>query len=242
LENELAVAREVQAQLFPKERPSIAGVAIDAICRPAQIVSGDYYDFLPLGPSRLGIALADISGKGISAALLMASLQAALRSQATLNGQGPTGTAEVVTRLNQHLYRSSSDERFATFFYGVYDAVTHRLQYTNAGHPPPLYFAGNRIQRLETGGTVLGMFEDGVYEQETIEIAEHSVLFAYSDGLIEIENAAGEEFGLQRMIEVMLRHLDSPPHATIEALATAAEQWSGTTERSDDLTIVVAHF
>jgi sigma-B regulation protein RsbU (phosphoserine phosphatase) len=242
LENELAVAREVQAQLFPKARPSLPGVEIDAICRPAQIVSGDYYDFLPLGPSRLGIALADISGKGISAALLMASLQAALRSQATLNGQGPTGTAEVVARLNQHLYRSSSDERFATFFYGVYDAVTRRLQYTNAGHPPPLYFTGNQIQRLEAGGTVLGLFDDRAYEQETIEIAAHSVLVAYSDGLIEIENAAGEEFGLQRMIEVMLRHLDSPPHAAIEALATAAEQWSGTTEMSDDMTIVVAHF
>ena len=124
LEHELAIAREVQAQLFPREKPVVPGVEIDAVCRPARVVSGDYYDFLPLGPGRLGIALADISGKGISAALIMASLQAALRSQALFNGSGSGGTAEIVARLNQHLYRSTAPDRFATFFYGVYDAQT----------------------------------------------------------------------------------------------------------------------
>jgi phosphoserine phosphatase RsbU/P len=242
LERELAIARDVQAELFPKERPSIPGIELDATCRPARIVSGDYYDFLPLGPSRLGIALADISGKGISAALLMANLQAALRSQAMLNGQAPVGTAELVARLNRHLFRSSSSERFATFFYGVYDAAIHQLQYTNAGHPPPLCFAEHQMRRLETGGTVLGLFEDCCYEQEIIEIAPHTVFVAYSDGLVEPESASGEEFGLQRMIETMLRHLNSSPHATVEALVTAAEQWSGTAEQSDDMTVIVAHF
>jgi len=242
LENELTIAREVQAELFPKDRPAIPGIEIEGICHPARIVSGDYYDFLPLGPSRLGIALADISGKGMSAALLMASLQAALRSQAMLNGQVSWSTAEVVTKLNRHLYRSTSAERFATFFYGIYDVETRQLQYTNAGHPPPLCFAGSQIQRLLTGGTVLGLFEDSRYEQETIEIAPHEVFVAYSDGLIESENAVGEQFGTQRVIDVMLRHLDLSPHSTVEALVAAAERWSGATEQHDDVTVIVARF
>src|SRR4029077_20142350 len=171
LEHELAIAREVQAQLFPKERPALQGVEIEAVCRPARVVSGDYYDFLPLGPGRLGIALADISGKGISSALVMASLQAALRSQALFNGRGPGSTGEIVARLNQHLYRSTAPDRFATFFYGVYDAQTRRLEYTNAGHPPPLCISGKQVQRLSAGGTVLGLFDNERYESQVIEIA-----------------------------------------------------------------------
>jgi sigma-B regulation protein RsbU (phosphoserine phosphatase) len=240
LEHELEIAREVQAQLFPKEKPGVQGVDIEAVCRPARVVSGDYYDFLPLAPGRLGIALADISGKGISAALIMASLQAALRSQALFNGHG--GTADIVARLNQHLFRSTAADRFATFFYGVYDPETRRLEYTNAGHPAPLCIAGQKVQRLSAGGTVLGLFDDRHYESQAINIAPGSLLIAYSDGLTEAENPDGEEFGDQRVLEVALRLREAPAAAVLKNLLDVVDQWTGPAEQFDDLTVIVARF
>jgi sigma-B regulation protein RsbU (phosphoserine phosphatase) len=242
LEHELAIAREVQAQLFPTEKPAVQGVEIEAVCRPARVVSGDYYDFLPLGPGRLGIALADISGKGISAALIMASLQAALRIQAMSNGRGPGSTAAIVTRLNQHLYRSTAPDRFATLFYGVYDAQTHRLEYTNAGHPAPLCISGKQVQRLSAGGTVLGLFDDCRYESQFIDIAPGSLLIAYSDGLTEAENADAEEFEEQRVLDVALRMDQAPARTVLKNLLEAVNQWTGPAEQSDDLTVIVARF
>jgi len=206
------------------------------------VVSGDYYDFLPLGPGRLGIALADISGKGISSALIMASLQAALRSQALFNGSGQGSTAEIVARLNQHLYRSTSPDRFATFFYGVYDAQTRRLEYTNAGHPAPLYISGEQVQRLSTGGTVLGLFDDHHYESQTIEVAPGSLLIAYSDGLTEAENADEQEFGDQRVLDVALRLKQAPAGAVLNNLLEVVDRWTGPAEHFDDLTVIVARF
>ncbi len=242
LENELRIAREVQAQLFPKARPKVPGIEVDAICRPARIVSGDYYDFLPLGPTRLGIALADISGKGISAALIMASLQAALRSQAVIGVQEPGHTAEVVTRLNQHLYHSTSDERYATLLYGIYDAEARTFEYTNAGHPPPLYISGDKTRWLDTGGTVLGLFNETHYEQETIALPAGSLIVMYSDGLTEPENSREEEFGNKRLLEVVQSNRDASPPEIVKALVNATDRWSGTTEQSDDVTIIVARF
>lgn len=240
LEHELAIAREVQAQLFPKEKPVVHGVEIEAVCRPARVVSGDYYDFLPLGPGRLGIALADISGKGISSALIMASLQAALRSQALFNGSGHGSTAEIVARLNQHLYRSTAPDRFATFFYGVYDAQARRLEYTNAGHPAPLCICGQQIQRLSAGGTVLGLFDDRQYESQIIDVAPGSLLIAYSDGLTEAENGDGQEFGDQRVVDVILRLNQASAGAVLKNLLEAVDRWTGPAEQSDDLTVIVA--
>jgi sigma-B regulation protein RsbU (phosphoserine phosphatase) len=240
LENELAIAREVQAQLFPKEKPGIRGVEIEAVCRPARVVSGDYYDFLPVGPERLGIALADVSGKGISAALIMASLQAALRSQALFNGHGPGSTAEIAARLNRHLYSSTAPDRFATFFYGVYDSMTHRLEYTNAGHPPPLCINGTQVQRLSTGGAVLGVFGDRQYESQIIDVAPGCLLIAYSDGLTEAENPNGEEFGDQRVLDVALRLNQASASVVLRNLLEAVDRWTGPSEQTDDLTIIIA--
>jgi phosphoserine phosphatase RsbU/P len=242
LEHELAIAREVQAQLFPKERPAIPGVEIQAVCRPASVVSGDYYDFLPLGPGRLGLALGDISGKGISAALLMASLQAALRSQAMFDGHGAGRTAEIVARLNDHLFRSTAPDRFATFFYSVYDAQTRLLEYTNAGHPAPLCISGKQVRGLSAGGTVLGLFDDSQYESQTVEIAPGSLLIAYSDGLTEAENPNGEEFGEQRVLEVALRMGPARAGAVLKSLLEAVDQWTGPTEQMDDITVIMARF
>jgi sigma-B regulation protein RsbU (phosphoserine phosphatase) len=249
LENELSIAHEVQQQLFPHALPQLPGIELEAVCRPARVVSGDYYDFIRITPTHLAIALADISGKGISAALLMASLQAALRSDVLRYREGqpgynpsPLNTAEIVSHLNRHLFRNTSDERYATLFFGVYDTETRRLNYTNAGHPPPIHISGSRVERLETGGMVVGLFNDVPFAQGTIEIDPGGLLIAYSDGLIEPENVYGEEFGTERLIELAKENQDASPQAIVKAMMRASEEWSGSPEQADDMTVVVARF
>jgi sigma-B regulation protein RsbU (phosphoserine phosphatase) len=227
----------------------LPGVELEAVCRPARVVSGDYYDFIRVSQTHLGIALADISGKGISAALLMASLQAALRSDVLRYRNGQPGftapelnTAEVVSHLNRHLFRNTSDERYATLFLGFYDTATRRLNYTNGGHPPPIYICGGRVGRLETGGMVVGLFNDVPFEQGTIEIEPGGLLIAFSDGLIEPENVYGEEFGTERLIQVARQNQNESPQAIADALMRAAEEWSSSPEQADDMTVVVARF
>lgn len=239
LEQEIEIAREVQEQLFPRSIPSVPGVQLAAICRPARTVSGDYYDFIRLGQDRVAIALADISGKGIFAALLMASVQAALRSIALNDGQ--CGTAALVTQLNNHLFRNTSDDRYATFFYAVYDASSRILTYTNAGHLSPFFVSDGRVQRLDEGGTVVGLFEDAPYSQGTLKVVPGSTLVAFSDGLTEPENVYGEEFGMDRVRDEILRQRNTPPQRVAENLIAATEQWAGTPEQADDITVVVAH-
>jgi phosphoserine phosphatase RsbU/P len=240
LENEISIASEVQNQLFPQKMPSIAGVQLEAICKAARTVSGDYYDFIQLSPTHLAIALADISGKGISAALLMASLQAALRSQLLAAGSETMSTAELVGRLNMHLVRNTADDRFATFFIAVYDSATRTLRYTNAGHLPGFLIANGTSTHLDKGGMVLGVVEDYVYEEGTVNVPPNALLVEYSDGLVEPENVYGEEFGIRRLKEAALRVQSSAPVVVGQSLMMAAEEWAGTPEQADDMTVVVA--
>jgi sigma-B regulation protein RsbU (phosphoserine phosphatase) len=240
LENEISIAHEVQAQLFPRKLPAIPGVEIGAFCKPARGVSGDYYDFLQLGPTQLAIALADISGKGISAALLMASVQAALRSQILLDGRAAAGAAAIVSGINRHLYLNTTEDRFATFFFAIYDSATRILHYTNAGHLPPLCIHENTVTRLETGGTVIGVFEDTSYEEGVAELKPGTVFVAFSDGLIEPENVYGEEFGTSRLQAVALRNRNASVSALVSALLDAPEEWAGSAEQADDMTVIVA--
>jgi sigma-B regulation protein RsbU (phosphoserine phosphatase) len=238
LENEVAIAHEVQQQLFPRVLPAVPGLDLAAICRPARGVSGDYYDFIQLGPARVAIALADISGKGIFAALLMASLQAALRSIAALDDQ--CNTADLVSRLNGHLFRNTSDDRYATLFYAIYDGDAKTLTYTNAGHPAPFFLCDGSVQSLDEGGTVLGLFEDPAYQQRTIHISHGSLLVVFSDGLVEPESVYGDEFGIGRLKAETLRQRGLQPPLLAESLIDAAERWSGTAEQADDMTVVIA--
>jgi sigma-B regulation protein RsbU (phosphoserine phosphatase) len=239
LENEISIAREVQAQLFPQSLPSLPGLELAAVCRPARVVSGDYYDFIRLGPSRVAIALADISGKGIFAALLMASLQAALRSTAGLNGDGG-GTAALVSRLNAHLFKNTSDDRYATFFYAVYDAEVRTLTYTNAGHLAPFFVTASGLKELDEGGTVVGLIEESMYTEKTIKVEAGTLLVAFSDGLSEPENVYGEEFGIPRLRDEVLRQTSLPPNRLAENLIAASDQWAGTADQADDITVLVA--
>ena len=240
LENELTIAREVQTQLFPRALPEMAGLELAAVCRAARVVSGDYYDFVNLGHSRLGMAIADISGKGISAALLMASLQAALRGQALVNGHRTT--AEVVSSLNRHLFLNTSDDRYATLFYAEYDAASRSLSYTNAGHCAPFFVTGNTVKKLDEGGTVVGLFDRADYKQVTVPAEPGSLFVGFSDGLLEPENVYGEEFGTSRLANEVLRLRDVPAERLAEGLLSAVEQWAGSPEQADDMTVIVARF
>ena len=240
LENEIFIAREVQNQLFPQTLPHVPGVEIEAICKAARSVSGDYYDFIQLSPTHLAIAVADISGKGISAALLMASLQAALRSQMLVEGSERMSTAELVSRLNKHLVRNTGDDRFATFFIAVYDSATRMLRYTNAGHLPSFLISKDSAVHLDKGGMVLGVVEECCYEEGSIAVPRDALLVGYSDGLIEPENVYGEEFGIKRLRQAAVYVQESSPRVVAEALMAAAEEWAGTPEQADDMTVVVA--
>jgi sigma-B regulation protein RsbU (phosphoserine phosphatase) len=240
LENEISIAREVQNQLFPSTLPSVPGVEIEAICKAARSVSGDYYDFIQLSPTHIAIAIADISGKGISAALLMASLQAALRSQMLTEGSERLSVAELVARLNKHLVRNTGDDRFATFFIAIYDSATRTMRYTNAGHLPAFLICKDSSLQLDKGGMVLGVMEDYVYEEGSLVVGPDSLLIGYSDGLIEPENVYGEEFGIRRLQETAVRLHGAAPLMVAESLMAAAEEWAGTPEQADDMTVIVA--
>jgi sigma-B regulation protein RsbU (phosphoserine phosphatase) len=240
LENEISIAREVQNQLFPSTLPSVPGVEIEAICKAARSVSGDYYDFIQLSPTHIAIAIADISGKGISAALLMASLQAALRSQLLVEGSECLGMVELVSRLNKHLVRNTGDDRFATFFIAVYDSATRMLRYTNAGHLPAFLICSGTSRQLDRGGMVLGVEEDYLYEEGSLTVSPDSLLIGYSDGLIEPENVYGEEFGIRRLEEAAIHVQGAAPLMVAESLMAAVEEWAGTPEQADDMTVIVA--
>jgi phosphoserine phosphatase RsbU/P len=179
----------------------------------------------------------------------MANVQAALRSYVLRyrDGQpdginGEINTAEIVSHLNRHLFRNTSDERYATCFFGVFDTHTRTLSYTNAGHLSPVYICGDSVTRLETGGMVVGLFDGVPFEQGTLKVEPGGLLFAYSDGLIEPENVYGEEFGTERLIDVVRRNKSASLQAIAEAMMHAAEEWSSSPEQADDMTVVVMRF
>lgn len=245
LEGELEIAREVQNRLFPQAAPEVSGIRLYGLCKPARTVSGDYYDFLRLDSGRVAVVVGDISGKGISAALLMATLQSALHAQFYDGHNGspavwPAETAEVVSRLNRQLYASTPREKYVTLFYGVYDSATRKLAYTNAGHLPPVLFRQNRIQRLEGGGTVVGLFPSVRYTQAEIEIEPGDLLLAFTDGMTEPENSFGQEFGEERLLDVAQRARSSPPEIMMNEIYRAVSDWTGSPELQDDMTLVVA--
>ncbi|MGO8735177.1 MAG: PP2C family protein-serine/threonine phosphatase [Terriglobia bacterium] len=247
LESELEIAREVQAQLFPRSAPEVPGLALYGVCKAARSVSGDYYDFLKLGEDRVCLVLGDVSGKGISAALLMAAMQSALRAQ-FYDGYAPSSdshalplsTAAVVSRLNLQLYENTPREKYVTFFFGVYDAATRTLTYTNAGHLPPVLLRQGKVERLRVGGTVVGLFSPIIYDQAEIQIQPGDLLLAFTDGITEPENIYGEEFGEDRMLEVVRRALSASPQILVEEIYRSVNDWTGSPELQDDMTLVVA--
>jgi sigma-B regulation protein RsbU (phosphoserine phosphatase) len=245
LERELEIAKEVQERLFPSKPPRMDCLDIAGICLPARTVSGDYYDFLPLGAHELGLALGDICGKGISAALLMANLQATRRSNVRnlwrdprINGDRIV--AEIVERLNRQIYAFTAANRFATFFYALYDNQHKTFTYCNAGHNPPLYFNGKKIQRLNAGGTVVGVFADSKYEQATILAKPGDLFVAYTDGIVECVNEFGEEYGENRLTLLIQENRHLYAEAIKDTVVQNVLSWTNAEERDDDMTLIIA--
>jgi sigma-B regulation protein RsbU (phosphoserine phosphatase) len=248
LERELEIAKEVQEQLFPKRPPKMTNMDVTGLCLPARVVSGDYYDFLQFDAQKLGMAIGDICGKGISAALLMANLQATLRSNVLARGlrtrtdEDGANVADMVKVLNQQIYNFTSANKFASFFYAVYDGSQSELTYCNAGHNPPLFFTDHGFQRLAMGGTVVGIFPDAEFEQETIALRHGDILLAYTDGITESVNEYGEEFGEQRLIDLVQRKRDLTADQLQKAIVDEVLSWAFEEERDDDMTLIVARF
>jgi sigma-B regulation protein RsbU (phosphoserine phosphatase) len=240
LNREVEIAREVQERLFPQELPAIAGLDYFGACRPALGVGGDYYDFLALPQGRLGIAIGDVSGKGIGAALIMASLEASLRAEAA---RGPEDLAALVGNVNRLVYQASTSNRYATFFYAQYDPLERKLVYVNAGHNPPILFrkcsGGCEILRLATGGTVVGLLEGFPYQQETLPLQPGDLLVAFTDGISEAMNPLDEEWGEERMIETIQSCSGQPADQLVSSVITAADAFASGAQQYDDMTLVV---
>jgi sigma-B regulation protein RsbU (phosphoserine phosphatase) len=264
LESELSIAQEVQAQLFPKGVFDVRSLELYGFCEPARTVSGDYYDFIPLGPDHLALAVGDISGKGISAALLMASIHSAVRAYSlerapmmATAGAGHGGAfvlsslqeeafeaeispSQLCSMLNRQVYHSTSLEKYATMFLSIYDGDSRRLTYCNAGHLPPLLLSSDgSVRRLDCGGSVVGLIPGLSYEEASVEIRSGDIFIAYSDGMTEPENEFGE-FGEERLIELVRENQHLPLQRIAEIGVAAVKDWIGGEEQPDDVTIVLA--
>jgi phosphoserine phosphatase RsbU/P len=291
LRRELVVATEVQRRLFPACPPEVATLDLSGFCQPAREVGGDYYDFLTLDDGQIGIAVADVAGKGISAALLMSTVQASLRSQA-IAARG--SLSDLVSTMNRLMYSSTGAASYATFFYAQFDERTHRLSYVNAGHNPPFLLragGGSRItivshapdvscdalnfkrksiasgretagtaaavletttvieetggheaqpfMRLTSGGPVIGVFRSCVYEQETVQLQSGDLLLAYTDGVTEAFNSDGEEFGEERLEELLRSSSHMSADEVRDTVVRCVRDWCATAPQHDDLTFIV---
>jgi len=264
MENELAIAQEVQAQLFPRQISEIESLEVHGFCRPARTVSGDYYDFLTASSHKMILAVGDISGKGISAALLMATIHSAVRAYSVeslpqmrepiavgaVAGAGrvmaswPEGIdispSTLLSLLNHQLYESTPPEKYATLFLGIYDGRLRRMTYSNGGHLPPILISEDgTIGKLEAGGTVVGLFDNMSYDEGSINMRPGDILVAYSDGVTEPENDFGE-FGEERLIELVRRNRHQALAQISQSVTQAVDDWIGDNEQPDDVTLVLA--
>jgi sigma-B regulation protein RsbU (phosphoserine phosphatase) len=264
LENELVIAQEVQAQLFPQESVQLASLEVHGFFRPARTVSGDYYDFLTLDSDRLILAVGDVSGKGISAALLMATIHAAVRALSlqdvpVLREPAAVGAAvrpevmlasgfrgvdmspgALLSLLNHQLYESTPPEKYATLFLGIYNGVERKLTYSNGGHLPPFIMSEDgSIRRLQCGGTVVGLFDQRSYNEASVELCRGEIFVGYTDGVTEPENDFGE-FGEARLIDLLRENRDLPLTRISEIVTAAVDDWIGPNEQPDDVTLILA--
>jgi sigma-B regulation protein RsbU (phosphoserine phosphatase) len=252
LKRELEIAKEVQRNLFPQALPPIKTLEYTGMCKAARGVGGDYYDFLLLDTEKLAIALGDISGKGISAAFLIANLQAVLRSFAPMRGDR---ILELFADLNRMLCRSTDTNKFATLFYGVYDGLQRRLAYINAGHNPPLVVRAGRageasespwpdspcrVEKLDSGGTIPGIFPESSYQQGNIQLAPGNILVVYSDGITKAENEQEEEFTEERLTKLVLENRHRSAESLRDLIFSDVGEFLEENLQQDDMTLIVA--
>ena len=242
---EMEIARQVQARLFPQKLPAMKTLEYTGACIQARKVGGDYYDFLELRPGRLALVLADIAGKGVSGALLMANLQANLRSQYAM---AVDDLPRLLASVNRLFYENSNDASYATLFFADYNDSSRKLHYANCGHLPPLLLragAGSQDQapnvaRLGSTCTVMGLFEDWRCEIAEVQLAPGDMLVLYTDGVTEATNADGEEFGESHLLDTLRSHADLPVGPLLHAVVAAVQRFSGGNDQQDDITLVIA--
>ena len=233
-EQELERAREIQQSLLPKDIPQLPGFEIAAAWRPARIVGGDYFDVMRLGENRLAICIADVVGKGVSAALLMANVQATVRAFAH-DSESPAG---LCSRINSVLCGNIATEKFVTFFYGVLDAARRTLQYCDAGHPPPMLVSSDSIRQLAVDGAVLGVFPTWKYEDSTISLSPGDRLLLFTDGITEASGPDGREFGEDKIAALAkANRASSASELNSRVLARASDFCGG--QFQDDATLLV---
>lgn len=242
LQAELEIAREVQNQLYPRKLPEVQRLTLTAVCDPARMVSGDYYDYQQLSDQCVAIAIGDVAGKGISAALLMATVQSSFRSQLRAcidNKNGGMSTSLLVDRLNKQLYADTAPEKYATFYLGVYDDNTSTLTYTNAGHLPPILIRNGTAERLEVNGMVVGAFPFARYAENELRLERGDLVIFFTDGISEPENPYGEMFGEERLTELVLRNAHLPESQIVDSVMNSVREWTGSDELQDDMTLLV---
>jgi phosphoserine phosphatase RsbU/P len=234
-EAELSFAMEVQFSLFPREFPPDSGMEFSGICIPARGVSGDYYDVIPLSGGRIGIVIADVSGKGISAAILMSNLQAVLRTLAA----SETPLEIIGARLNRHLYQVTQGWRFATLVYAEWDPALRRVRYINAGHNPPIVVGANGVERLAATNIPLGVLPDAEFQAQQLLLERNSLLVLFSDGVTEAGMTQGREFGDEQLVALVEAQSPKPLAEIQNRILGAVGQW---TERDfeDDFTLLLA--
>jgi sigma-B regulation protein RsbU (phosphoserine phosphatase) len=244
LQSEIEIAREVQNQLYPRAAPQTESLRLTAVCRPARMVSGDYYDYECTHDTYVALAIGDVAGKGISAALLMATLQSSLRTQlnAHLNGNqdGPPSAARLVSQLNQYLYANTSPEKYTTLCLGLYDEVAGSFVYTNGGHLPPALVRGGAVTRLDVNGTVVGAFPFAEYGESRISLEPGDLLVFFTDGVTEPENEYGEMFGEDRFLDLLVRNAHLGEDEIVRTVIESVRAWTGSDELQDDMTLLLA--
>jgi serine phosphatase RsbU (regulator of sigma subunit) len=234
---EREIAKQVQARLFPQTLPPIQTLEYAGVCSQAREVGGDYYDFLDLGRERLGLVIGDISGKGMAAALLMANLQANLRSQCAIALEEPQ---RFLRSVNQLFYENTADSAYTTLFFAEYDGLARRLRYTNCGHLSALLLhSDDTLERLDSTCTVLGLFKEWECSIGECRLFSGDTLALYTDGMTESFNHAGEEFGEHRLIEALRRHRERPLQALLASVLEEVRRFSHL-EQHDDITLIVA--
>jgi serine phosphatase RsbU (regulator of sigma subunit) len=236
LESELVVASKVQKALLPEKPPEIPGLKITFLNIPSQIVGGDFYDIFKLGPNKLAVAIGDVSGKGAPASILMAMLYAGFRSLLKIIYP----VVEVVARLNNLITDTTAEGYYATFFFGIYNHESHEFTYSNAGHNPPLLLhRDGSVDRLEKGGIVLGFLKDQEYHQETVSLNNGDFLVLFTDGITEVMNSQGEEFGDERLIKFIQENRDKNLVEIKKLLIEELNRFSAREELADDATIAI---
>jgi hypothetical protein len=244
LEEQIEIARQVQSRLLPKSTLQLPGCEIATEYRPSEVVGGDFYDVLPGGEQSFAVLIGDVSGKGIPAALLMGVIHGAVRTAAWRSDVAQH--QEESGRLNRLLCEHASGNRFASMFWCVYDQPQRLLRYVNAGHCPPFLIARRDPvpvpTRLDRGGPVLGLLGEAAYEASTIAVSPGDLLVMYSDGLVEASNAAGEEYGEERLMELLQQRAGQSPSQLRDAILDAWAAFASPDQPQDDLTIAIIRF